>query len=117
MLQTTFQAFAEATLGGAYQCESLMDFQEQLATASAQEAADLAARLVQKSSREFLQRLEQAVKQCPEVAIKPRDVFLVDKLIMSEHQLKQQIVQEYSYLPLAGRLAKVRRRLVTLCAL
>ncbi|MGI6149956.1 MAG: HelD family protein [Limnochordia bacterium] len=114
VLQTTFQAFAEATLGGAYQCESLMDFQEQLATASAQEAADLAARLVQKSSREFLQRLEQAVKQCPEVAIKPRDVFLVDKLIMSEHQLKQQIVQEYSYLPLAGRLAKVRRRLVTL---
>ena len=33
---------------------------------------------------------------------------------MSEHQLKQQIVQEYKYLPLAGRLAKVRRRLVTL---
>ena len=48
------------------------------------------------------QRLEQAVKQCPEVAI---DVFLVDKLIMSEHQLKQQIVRSIVTF-LAGRLAK-----------
>lgn len=114
VLQTTFQAFAEATLGGSYHCESLMDFQEQLATASAEEAQQLTARLARKSSKEFLERLEKVVQECPEREIEPQDVYLQDQLIISKEELRRLIVEEYNYLPLASRLAKVRLRMLAL---
>jgi DNA helicase-2/ATP-dependent DNA helicase PcrA len=110
VLQTTFQAFAEATLGGAYHCESLMDFQEQLASASGEEASALAARLVAKNSEEFLRRLEQVIQEYPAKEIQPQDVYFANKLIMPQQELRQLIAVEYSYLPLAARLAKVKQR-------
>lgn len=113
VVQTTFQSFAEATLGGAYHCESLMDFQEQLASASENEAQALAARLAAKNSKEFLHRLERAVEESS-ADVKAEDIFLAGRLIMAAEEVRRLITTDYSYLPLAGRLAKVRHRLIML---
>lgn len=113
VLQTTFQAFAGATLGGVYQCESLMEFQEKLASSTPSEMEELLARLKNKNSPEFSERLQQTLHHCLTQGVVPQDVSFGSHLIMSKDQLAKLIFEEYQYLPFARRLAKARRLILT----
>lgn len=113
VLQTTFQEFAESALRGLFSCESLMDFQEQLASAPPQERERRLARLEKKSSREFVERLEQTVERCEAQGVEPQDVTLLGQVILSKDEIERLLTDDYAYLPYIKRLAKVRNRVLT----
>lgn len=113
VLQTTFQEFAESTLRGLFSCESLLDFQEQLAAASPEERERRLARLEAKSSSEFVERLEDTVQRCASQGIEPQDVTLLGKIIFSKDEIQRMLTEDYAYLPYRKRLDKVRNRVLT----
>lgn len=115
MLQTTFQALAEARLGKAFELESVSEQVEYLLTARGETGyAERVGAIRYKSSVEFLNLLKKYVAWIESGAgIAFADVVHDGRLVASAEELRRNF-DSNSYLPASRRLEKLRQRVAHL---
>ena len=112
--QTTFQDYAEPFLGWEWDVQTMMDFLERLLQADSESRSQCLELASFKSSREFQEILEQLVRYITEEATQFFTVKLGEQVVITERQQAKLFRENYAYLPVNKRLAKIHQRIMFL---
>jgi DNA helicase-2/ATP-dependent DNA helicase PcrA len=115
MQQTTFMEYAKKRLGSGLKLEDMNDQMEFMLTC--QDNKEYGARAMgirYKASVDFLKLVKQYARYLEEEGTVFKDITHRGQLIISKEELTKLFRQEYSYLPVIRRLAKIKSRVLRL---
>ena len=110
--QSTFQDFAEPFLGWAWDLETQLTYLEELLTKKSTVREELVEAMAFKASPRFQEVLDRLVELIVEQACDFFDVRVGRERIISAAEQEKLFTENYSYLPVQKRLAKIYQRIL-----